>query len=75
MVSIFYPKYAASSSIYFANAIVIAIYSKTGGKNGKHAAVTEASNISATSYLVVQVFEHMPVQGRLQFFEITLTPP
>ena len=35
------------------------MYSKTGGKNGKHAAVTDASNISAISYLGVQVFEHM----------------
>ena len=43
----------------FFNAIVIAIYSKTGGKNTKHAAVTDASNISAISYLGVQVFEHM----------------
>ena len=42
---------------------MIAIYSKTGGKNGKHAAVTDASNISATSYLGVQVFEYM--HGRL----------
>jgi hypothetical protein len=38
---------------------VIALYSKTGGKNGKHAAVTDASNISAISYMAVQVFEHM----------------
>jgi hypothetical protein len=41
------------------HAIVIVIYSKTGGKNGKHAAITDASNISAVSYLAVQVFEHM----------------
>ncbi|KAF8225197.1 hypothetical protein L208DRAFT_1075454, partial [Tricholoma matsutake] len=38
---------------------VIAIYSKTGGKNGKHAAITDTSNISAISYLGVQVFKHM----------------
>ncbi|KAF8225333.1 hypothetical protein L208DRAFT_1050423, partial [Tricholoma matsutake] len=38
---------------------VIAIYSKTGGKNRKHAGITDASNISAVSYLAVQVFEHM----------------
>jgi hypothetical protein len=38
---------------------VIAIYSKTGGKNGKHTAVTDASNISVVSYLAIQVFEHM----------------
>ena len=42
---------------------MIAIYSKTGGKNGKHAGVTDASNISAVSYLAVQVFEHM--HGRI----------
>jgi hypothetical protein len=35
------------------------LYSKTGGKNGKHAAVTDSSNISAVSYIGVQVFEHM----------------
>jgi hypothetical protein len=45
------------------HAIVIVIYSKTSGKNGSHAAITDASNISAVSYLAVQVFEHM--HGRL----------
>jgi hypothetical protein len=45
--------------------LVIAIYSKTGSKNlnGKHPAVTDASNISATSHLGVQVFEHMLTLG------------
>ncbi|KAF8797488.1 hypothetical protein BYT27DRAFT_7237241 [Phlegmacium glaucopus] len=38
---------------------VIAIYAKTGGKNGKHAAVSESSSISAVSYLGLQVFEFM----------------
>jgi hypothetical protein len=33
------------------------MYSKTGGKNGKHAAVTDSSAISAISYLGLQVFE------------------
>ena len=39
---------------------MITIYSKTGGRNGKHAAITDASNISAISYpgLGVQVFKH-----------------
>ncbi|KAF8150905.1 hypothetical protein B0H34DRAFT_156021 [Crassisporium funariophilum] len=41
---------------------VIALYSKTGGKNGKHSSVTESSNISAISYLAVQVFKHMYAQ-------------
>ena len=39
--------------------LVLAIYSKTGGKNGKHSSITESSNISAVSYLVLPVFEHM----------------
>ena len=38
---------------------VLALYSKTGGKNGKHSSVSESSNISAISYMAVQVFEHM----------------
>ena len=41
---------------------VIALYSKTGGKNGKHSSVSESSNISALSYLAVQAFEHMYAQ-------------
>ena len=39
--------------------LVIALYSKTGGKNGKHAAITDSSAISTVSYIGVQVFEHM----------------
>jgi hypothetical protein len=39
--------------------LVIALYSKTGSKNGKHAAITDSSNISALLYVGVQVFEHM----------------
>ncbi|KAF8232513.1 hypothetical protein L208DRAFT_1064247, partial [Tricholoma matsutake] len=38
---------------------VIAIYSKSGGKHGKHEAVSDSSNISAVSHVCVQVFEHM----------------
>ncbi|KAF8905727.1 hypothetical protein CPB84DRAFT_1823080 [Gymnopilus junonius] len=37
---------------------VESIYSKTGGKNGKHADVTDSSNIMAVSYIAAQVFEH-----------------
>jgi len=33
------------------------LYSKTGGKNGKHAGVNDVHNIAAISYLVVQLFE------------------
>ena len=36
---------------------VIVLYSKTGGANAKHAAVTDSSSISALSYLGVQLFE------------------
>jgi hypothetical protein len=35
------------------------MYSKTGGKNGKHAAISTTTNISATSRLAVQLFEHI----------------
>ena len=34
------------------------MYSKTGGKNGKHADITESSSISAVSYLAVQIFQY-----------------
>jgi hypothetical protein len=36
---------------------VVALYSKTG-KNGKHSAIKESSNIAAVSYLAVQIFQH-----------------
>lgn len=38
--------------------LVITLYSKTGGKYGKHGSVTVSSNVSAISYTGVQVFEH-----------------
>ncbi|KAJ3743240.1 hypothetical protein DFH05DRAFT_1536253 [Lentinula detonsa] len=44
------------NQVYLAQ--VIAMYSRTGGKNGKHAAVSTTSNISALSYIAVQFFEH-----------------
>ena len=34
------------------------MYSKTGGKNGKHSAITESSSIAAVSYLSVQLFRY-----------------
>ncbi|KIJ92452.1 hypothetical protein K443DRAFT_30663, partial [Laccaria amethystina LaAM-08-1] len=37
---------------------VVAMYSKTGGKNGKHSAITELSSIAAVSYLSVQLFRY-----------------
>lgn len=46
---------------------VCALYSKSGGKNGRYSSVTEKWNISAVSYLVVQVFE--PVIGGTQGLE------
>jgi len=44
----------------FKNYIVIAMYSKTGGKNGRHSAITESSSIAAVfeSYLAVQLFQY-----------------
>lgn len=42
---------------------MITLYSKTGGKHGKHGSVTVSSNVSAISYAGVQVFEH--IFGRL----------
>lgn len=41
---------------------VLAIYSKSGGKNGKHSSIMKSSNISAVSYFVLQVFEQMVSQ-------------
>jgi len=38
---------------------VLSIYSKSGGKNGKHGWVPNASCVSAISYAPMQVFEHM----------------
>lgn len=38
--------------------IVVALYSKTGGKNGKHSAITESSTITAISYLGVQLYQY-----------------
>lgn len=37
--------------------VVVALYCKGGGKNGKHGAVNEHHNISAFSRIGVQVFE------------------
>jgi hypothetical protein len=31
---------------------------KTGGRNGKHADITESSSISVVSYLAVQILQH-----------------
>ncbi|KAF9000963.1 hypothetical protein BDQ17DRAFT_1426796 [Cyathus striatus] len=38
--------------------LVITLHSKTAGKYGKHAAVTDSSSIAVISYLGVQVFEN-----------------
>ncbi|KAF8223788.1 hypothetical protein L208DRAFT_1369906, partial [Tricholoma matsutake] len=37
---------------------VIALYSKTGGKQGKHESISDLSNISAVSNIAVQIFEY-----------------
>ncbi|KAF9526711.1 hypothetical protein CPB83DRAFT_857329 [Crepidotus variabilis] len=33
------------------------MYSKSGGKNGKHGDITKSSSISAVSFLAVQIFQ------------------
>lgn len=38
--------------------LVHAMYVKSGGKNGRHNDVADKSNLSALSYLSVQIFEH-----------------
>ncbi|KAJ7205209.1 hypothetical protein GGX14DRAFT_368089 [Mycena pura] len=48
---------------------VVALYSRTGGKNGKHAAVTKSSTIAAVSYIGVQLFE--PLAAQRTFSKIT----
>ncbi|KAF8223207.1 hypothetical protein L208DRAFT_1518733 [Tricholoma matsutake] len=35
------------------------MYSKMGGKNGKHTWVPSATHITSVSYLLMQVYEHM----------------
>ncbi|KAM6503057.1 hypothetical protein JOM56_003034 [Amanita muscaria] len=45
------------ATVFILHSTVHAIYSKTGGKNGKHAAVTDKSNVASISYMVVQLFE------------------
>jgi hypothetical protein len=50
--------------------LVHALYSKSGGKNGKHNAVSEKSNIVAVSYMVVQLYEpvlHTVQSGKMVF--------
>ena len=37
---------------------VITLYHKTGGKNGKHSAIVEATNVASVSRIGVRVFEH-----------------
>lgn len=39
--------------------LVLGLYSKSGGKNGKHCWASDSSNISALSYIPVQLFEPM----------------
>ncbi|KAJ6555722.1 hypothetical protein B0H10DRAFT_2122627 [Mycena sp. CBHHK59/15] len=63
---------------------IIALYSKGGGKNGKHNAIERHHNISAVSYLGVQVFEHSygrqfreipQATARLQTMQFRFLPP
>jgi hypothetical protein len=42
-----------------AGSAVLSIYTKSGGKNGKHGWVQEVSSIAAVSYTPVQIFENL----------------
>jgi len=44
--------------------LVVALYSKTTGKNAKHAAITDSSTIGAISDLGMQLFEHHVTYSR-----------
>ena len=46
-------------SVFLTFRSVITLLSKTGGKNGMHAAITDSSNIAAVSNIGMQLFEHM----------------
>ena len=41
------------------NPTVLAIYSKSGGKAGKHSWVSDSSNVAAVSNIPVQLFDHI----------------
>ncbi|KAJ3765163.1 hypothetical protein FB446DRAFT_795330 [Lentinula raphanica] len=50
---------------------VEAMYTKGGGKNGKHSSVTRAENIAALSYIGLQLFQHIHAST----FRATQTQP
>ena len=64
--------------------LVLSVYSKSGGKNGKHGRVDGVSTIMAASYIPSQVFEHQhsvfftdvpKSQRHLQLKQFTLLSP
>ncbi|KAK6980928.1 hypothetical protein R3P38DRAFT_3376544 [Favolaschia claudopus] len=52
---------------------VFAMYAKGGGKNGKHEAITDSSNISALSKVSVQIFDNL--HASLQTKQFAHIPP
>ena len=48
--------------------LVVALYSKTTGKNAKHAAITDSSTIGAISDLGMQLFEHHDIPEATSLF-------
>ncbi|KAG6848152.1 hypothetical protein H0H93_002909 [Arthromyces matolae] len=63
---------------------VIVLYSKTGGKNAKHASVLEVTNVCAASHIGIQVFDYMHgrqfraitgATARLQTRQFAIIPP
>ncbi|KAG6905164.1 hypothetical protein DXG01_004460, partial [Tephrocybe rancida] len=63
-VSILKPLQLGSYGIFFNNdqlvvGHIIALYSKTGGKYGKHGSVVNATNVSAVSHISVELFDQL----------------
>lgn len=50
---------------------MIALYSKTGGQNGKHQAISSAENIAGLSHIAVQLFQFDRVHRRFDYITDT----
>jgi hypothetical protein len=70
-VSVIHPLKVGSYGVVFTQwglmlGHVIALYSKGGGTHGKHGSVAEVSNISAASYIAIQLFEWHTFTGQFR---------
>ncbi|KAF8235738.1 hypothetical protein L208DRAFT_1126936, partial [Tricholoma matsutake] len=52
---------------------VVALYSKTGGKQGKHESISDSSNICTVSNVSFQIFEFVHARQFRSIPEATLT--